>query len=39
VPKDYSKPDSGTIRVFARSVKKNEVPIVPELKEKCQLPW
>jgi hypothetical protein len=40
VPKDYSKPDGGTIRVFGRSVKKNETPIVPETsKEKKQLPW
>ena len=40
VPKDYSKPDGATIRVFARSVKRNETPIVPETsKEKQQLPW
>ncbi|KAK3703517.1 hypothetical protein LTR37_014364 [Vermiconidia calcicola] len=40
VPKDYSKPDGGTIRVFARSVQKNEIPIVPEsTKDKDQLPW
>lgn len=40
VPKDYSKPDAGTIRVFARSVRKHERPIVPtEDKEKEQLPW
>lgn len=40
VPKDYSKPESGNIRVFARSVKKNEVPIVSDnSKEKEQLPW
>ena len=40
VSKDYSKPDGGTIRVFARSVRKNETPIVPETsKDKDQLPW
>lgn len=30
VPKDYSKPDGGTIRIFGRSVRKHDVPIVPE---------
>jgi hypothetical protein len=43
VPKDYSKPDAGTIRVFARSVRKHETPIVPatgsDKNEKDQLPW
>ena len=40
VPKDYSKPDGGTIRVFARSVRKHDLPIIPESsKEKEQLPW
>lgn len=40
VPKDYSKPDGGTIRIFARSVKKNETPIVPDTsKDKDQPPW
>lgn len=40
VPKDYSKPESGTIKVFARSVKKHETPIVPDsAKDKDQLPW
>jgi len=40
VPKDYSKPDGGTIRLFGRSVKKHEKPIVPETsKDKEQLPW
>ncbi|KAK5114290.1 hypothetical protein LTR62_002541 [Meristemomyces frigidus] len=40
VPKDYSKPDGGTIRIFARSVKKQETPVVPDTaKDKDQLPW
>ncbi|KAK5721536.1 hypothetical protein LTR15_006125 [Elasticomyces elasticus] len=40
VPKDYSKPDGGTIRVFARSVRKRDTAIVPETsKDKEQLPW
>jgi hypothetical protein len=40
VPKDYSKPDAGTLRIFARSVRKHDTPIVPETsKEKEQLPW
>ncbi|KAK3073510.1 hypothetical protein LTR53_004849 [Teratosphaeriaceae sp. CCFEE 6253] len=42
VPKDYAKPDSGQIRVFARSVRKSDKPIVPETskdKDKEQLPW
>ncbi|KXT03144.1 hypothetical protein AC578_7729 [Pseudocercospora eumusae] len=38
VPKDYSKPESGTIKVFGRSVRKHETPIFPK-KEKEQLPW
>lgn len=39
VPKDYSKPDAGTIRVFARSARKHESPIVPDTsKDKQQLP-
>lgn len=42
VPKDYSKPEDGTIRIFARSASKFEKPIVPSTKpnpEKDQLPW
>ncbi|SMR63672.1 unnamed protein product [Zymoseptoria tritici ST99CH_3D1] len=43
VPKDYSKPDGGTTRVFARSVRKHETPIVPvvgsDKESKDQLPW
>lgn len=43
VPKDYTKPESGTIRVFGRSIRKHDTPIVPksaaELKTASQLPW
>ncbi|KAG9912325.1 alpha/beta-hydrolase, partial [Aureobasidium melanogenum] len=41
VPKDYSKPDSGTIRIFARSVRKHESPADPSDhdEKKSQLPW
>nr|POF15269.1 proline iminopeptidase [Quercus suber] len=40
VPKDYSKPDAGTIRIFARSAKRHENPIVPaDAKARDQLPW
>lgn len=38
VPKDYSKPDGGTIRLFGRSVCKHEAfPIQP--KSSSELPW
>ncbi|KAK3669411.1 hypothetical protein LTR78_010716 [Recurvomyces mirabilis] len=40
VPKDYSKPDGGSLRLFARSVKKHDTSVVPETpKDKDQLPW
>jgi len=41
VPKDYSKPSSGTIRIFARSVRKHESPADPSDHDdkKSQLPW
>lgn len=40
VPKDHSKPDSGNIHIFARSVRKHDTAIVPEAsKDKEQLPW
>lgn len=40
VPKDYAKPDGGTLRVFARSVAKHEPPIVPDSASgNDQLPW
>ena len=38
VPKDYSKPNAGTIRIFARSVRKHETPADPS-EDKKQLPW
>lgn len=38
MPKDHSKPASGTIRLFARSVQKHDNPIVPP-KEPEQPPW
>ncbi|KAJ9221055.1 hypothetical protein DTO271D3_1262 [Paecilomyces variotii] len=38
VPVDYSKPSEGTIRLFARSVKRLTTPPEPEKDEK-QLPW
>ncbi|TKA22389.1 hypothetical protein B0A50_08271 [Salinomyces thailandicus] len=38
--KDYRKPEDGTIRIFARSVKKHETPIVAEKpKDNEQPPW
>jgi pimeloyl-ACP methyl ester carboxylesterase len=39
VPKDYSKPEDGTIRIFARSARKHEVPIVPDPSKDTKLPW
>ncbi|KAI5236552.1 alpha/beta-hydrolase [Aureobasidium subglaciale] len=41
VPKDYSKPETGTIRIFARSVRKHESPadISDHDDKKSQLPW
>jgi pimeloyl-ACP methyl ester carboxylesterase len=43
VPKDYSNPSDGTLRLFARSVTRHEVPVAPtdekELKKKAQMPW
>ena len=39
VPKDYSKPDVGTLRVFARSVEKVEKPVDPDEEKSKQLPW
>lgn len=38
VPVDYSKPSEGTIRLFARSVKRLVTPPEPEKDEK-KLPW
>jgi pimeloyl-ACP methyl ester carboxylesterase len=41
VPKDYSKPDAGTIRIFARSARKHESPAdhSEHDEKKSQLPW
>ncbi|KAJ9624075.1 hypothetical protein H2203_005523 [Taxawa tesnikishii (nom. ined.)] len=39
VPKDYSKPNNGTIRIFARSVQKHESPADPKDNKNKQLPW
>ena len=39
VPKDYSKPDAGTLHIFARSVEKAEKPIDPEEEKPKLLPW
>ncbi|KAL2356148.1 Alpha/Beta hydrolase protein [Cryomyces antarcticus] len=41
VPKDYSKPSAGTLRLFARSARKAENPADPEEEDekKKQLPW
>ena len=38
MPKDYSKPDAGNIRVFGRSARKTDNAIVPE-KEPQPPPW
>ncbi|KAI9710559.1 MAG: hypothetical protein M1820_002695 [Bogoriella megaspora] len=41
VPRDYSKPSAGNLRLFARSARKAEKPADPEEDEpkKKQLPW
>ena len=39
VPKDYSNPRSGTLRLFARSVERFEKPVDTSKKEIKQLPW
>jgi hypothetical protein len=41
VPRDYAKPSSGSLRLFARSAKKVEKPAEPEEDDpkKKQLPW
>lgn len=38
VPIDYSKPNEGTLRLFARSVSRLNKPIEP-VKEESKLPW
>lgn len=40
IPRDWSKPDAGNLRIFARSVRKTEKPADPsEDSSKKQLPW
>lgn len=43
VPKDYSNPKLGSLKIFARSVTKHERPIAPvsdeESQKRNQLPW
>lgn len=38
VPVDHSKPNNGTLRLFARSVSRLSTPVEPEKDDK-QLPW
>ena len=38
VPLNHSRPDDGTLRLFARSVSRLNTPVEPE-KENKQLPW
>lgn len=38
VPVDYSKPNDGTLRLFARSVSRLNKPVEPT-KEETKLPW
>ena len=39
VPKDYSKPQNGSLRLFARSVERFEKPVDASKKEVKQAPW
>lgn len=39
VPRDYSKPDLGTIQLFARAVTKHSKPITTPAKDEPQKPW
>lgn len=39
VPKDYSNPRNGSLRLFARSVERFEKPVDPSKKEVKQPPW
>ena len=39
VPIDYSNPDKGGIRIFARSVDRSERPVDPSAKDNKQKPW
>ena len=39
VPKDYSNPGNGNLRLFARSVERFEKPVDASKKEVKQPPW
>ena len=39
VPKDYSNPQNGSLRLFARSVERFEKPVDASKKEVKQTPW
>lgn len=39
VPKDYSKPADGNLRLFARSVERVEKPTEGAKEEKKHVPW
>ena len=39
VPRDYAKPQSGSLRLFARSVERFEKPVDASKKEVRQPPW
>ena len=39
VPKDYSKPDDGSLRLFARSVERFENPVELGKDGQKRLPW
>lgn len=39
VPKDYSKPADGNLRLFARSVERVEKPTDGAKEEKKHMPW
>lgn len=39
VPKDYSKPKNGSLRLFARSVERFEKPVDASKKEVKKPPW
>ena len=39
VPKDYSNPQNGSLRLFARSVERFEKPVDASNKEVKQTPW
>lgn len=39
VPRDHSKPQNGTLRLFARSVERFQKPVDASKKEVKQPPW